>query len=183
MKAAKDENRIAREETDLTCHPSDPSCLSSFSLLLRSARPPRHHRLDGDGGITAARADSSIPTSLRSGPPLRHSSSGLDRGRPDRLPADLFTRELAARCPVVGGQYAYLRRRCIRRLLRLWLECCCFVIQTGGMAAVAVTLCPLLLELTQWPLTIRYVAAPSALLTAINCLGYARAAACRRRLR
>jgi APA family basic amino acid/polyamine antiporter len=46
------------------------------------------------------------------------------------------------------------------------------VIQTGGMAAVAVTFARYFLELTNWPLRDSLVAAGAlALLTAINCLG------------
>jgi APA family basic amino acid/polyamine antiporter len=46
------------------------------------------------------------------------------------------------------------------------------VIQTGGMAAVAVTFARYFLELTHWPLSDAFIAAAAlALLTIVNCLG------------
>ena len=46
------------------------------------------------------------------------------------------------------------------------------VIQTGGMAAVAVTFARYLLELTHWPVADSLIAGSAlALLTAINCFG------------
>ncbi len=80
--------------------------------------------------------------------------------------------ELAARLPVVGGQYAYLREALHPAVAFVYGWVLLLVIQTGGMAAVAVTFARYFLELTQWPLSDSLVAAAAlALLTAINCLG------------
>jgi basic amino acid/polyamine antiporter, APA family len=80
--------------------------------------------------------------------------------------------ELAARLPVVGGQYAYLREALHPAVAFIYGWVLLLVIQTGGMAAVAVTFARYFSELTQWPLSDSLVAASAlALLTAINCLG------------
>ena len=85
--------------------------------------------------------------------------------------------ELAARLPVVGGQYAYLREALHPGVAFLYGWVLLLVIQTGGMAAVAVTFARYFLELTQWPTSgdswiPRLIAAAAlVLLTAINCLG------------
>ena len=80
--------------------------------------------------------------------------------------------ELAARLPVVGGQYAYLREALHPAVAFVYGWVLLLVIQTGGMAAVAVTFARYFLELTQWPLNDSLVAAGAlAFLTAINCLG------------
>src|SRR5882672_12662320 len=80
--------------------------------------------------------------------------------------------ELAARLPVVGGQYAYLREALHPAVAFLYGWVLLLVIQTGGMAAVAVTFARYFLELTQWPLSDSLVTvAALAFLTAINCLG------------
>ena len=80
--------------------------------------------------------------------------------------------ELAARMPVVGGQYAYLREALHPAVAFTYGWVLLLVIQTGGMAAVAVTFARYFLELTQWPLSDSLVAAGAlGLLTAINCLG------------
>ncbi len=80
--------------------------------------------------------------------------------------------ELAARLPVVGGQYAYLREALHPAVAFMYGWVLLLVIQTGGMAAVAVTFARYFLELTNWPLADSLVAAAAlALLTAINCLG------------
>ncbi|MEP7248701.1 MAG: amino acid permease [Spartobacteria bacterium] len=80
--------------------------------------------------------------------------------------------ELAARMPVVGGQYAYLREALHPAVAFTYGWVLLLVIQTGGMAAVAVTFARYFLELTQWPLRDSLVAAGAlGLLTAINCLG------------
>jgi APA family basic amino acid/polyamine antiporter len=80
--------------------------------------------------------------------------------------------ELAARLPVVGGQYAYLRDALHPAVAFVYGWVLLLVIQTGGMAAVAVTFARYFLELTHWPLNDSLVAALAlALLTAINCLG------------
>lgn len=80
--------------------------------------------------------------------------------------------ELAARLPVVGGQYAYLREALHPAVAFMYGWVLLLVIQTGGMAAVAVTFSRYFLELTRWPLNGSVVAALAlALLTVINCLG------------
>ena len=61
--------------------------------------------------------------------------------------------ELAARLPVVGGQYAYLRDASHPAVAFVYGWVLLLVIQTGGMAAVAVTFARYFLELTQWPLS------------------------------
>jgi basic amino acid/polyamine antiporter, APA family len=80
--------------------------------------------------------------------------------------------ELAARLPVVGGQYAYLREALHPGVAFLYGWVLLLVIQTGGMAAVAVTFARYFLELTRWPINDAVVAtAALALLTIINCFG------------
>lgn len=80
--------------------------------------------------------------------------------------------ELAARLPVVGGQYAYLREALHPGVAFLYGWVLLLVIQTGGMAAVAVTFARYFLELTGWQVNASLIAACAlALLTAINCLG------------
>ena len=80
--------------------------------------------------------------------------------------------ELAARLPVVGGQYAYLRDALHPGVAFIYGWVLLLVIQTGGMAAVAVTFARYFLELTHWQLSESLVAAGAlASLTAINCWG------------
>ncbi len=80
--------------------------------------------------------------------------------------------ELAVRLPVVGGQYAYLREALHPAVGFIYGWVLLLVIQTGGMAAVAVTFARYLLELSHWPINDSLVAAGAlALLTAINCFG------------
>ncbi len=80
--------------------------------------------------------------------------------------------ELAARLPVVGGQYAYLREALHPGVAFLYGWVLLLVIQTGGMAAVAVTFARYFLELTRWQINDSIIAASAlAFLTAINCLG------------
>jgi APA family basic amino acid/polyamine antiporter len=80
--------------------------------------------------------------------------------------------ELAARCPDVGGQYAYLREAYHPWVAFIYGWALLLVIQTGGMAAVAVTFAHYFLEITHAPLTDWAVAATALLiLTVINCLG------------
>ncbi len=80
--------------------------------------------------------------------------------------------ELAARLPVVGGQYAYLREALHPAVAFVYGWVLLFVIQTGGMAAVAVTFARYFIELTGWPINDSLGAvAALALLTGINCLG------------
>ena len=80
--------------------------------------------------------------------------------------------ELAARLPVVGGQYAYLREALHPGVAFLYGWVLLLVIQTGGMAAVAVTFARYFLEITHWSINASLIAASAlAILTAINCLG------------
>jgi APA family basic amino acid/polyamine antiporter len=80
--------------------------------------------------------------------------------------------ELAARRPEVGGQYAYIRDAWGPVPAFLYGWALLLVIQSGGMAAVAITFARYVLDLAplgvpEWSLAI----AALALLTAINCLG------------
>jgi len=80
--------------------------------------------------------------------------------------------ELAARRPEVGGQYAYLRDAWGPMPAFLYGWSLLLVIQSGGMAAVAIIFAHYLIELTHWPVADGAVAGGAlALLTAINCLG------------
>ncbi|HST37400.1 MAG TPA: amino acid permease [Allosphingosinicella sp.] len=80
--------------------------------------------------------------------------------------------ELAARRPEVGGQYAYLRDAWGPLPAFLYGWSLLLVIQSGGMAAVAITFARYFHELTLLPIPDGAVAAGVlALLTAINCLG------------
>lgn len=80
--------------------------------------------------------------------------------------------ELAARLPVVGGQYAYLRDAMHPAVAFMYGWVLLLVIQTGGMAAVAVTFARYFLELTHWPIADAVIAtAALGILTLINCLG------------
>lgn len=80
--------------------------------------------------------------------------------------------ELAARMPRVGGQYAYLREAYHPALAFLYGWVLLLVIQTGGMAAVAVTFAKYFLELTGLHLGEGLIATLAlGLLTIINCLG------------
>jgi basic amino acid/polyamine antiporter, APA family len=80
--------------------------------------------------------------------------------------------ELAARLPVVGGQYAYLREAYHPAVAFLYGWVLLLVIQTGGMAAVAVTFAHYFLELTHARVPGGFVAAAAlAVLAIVNCLG------------
>ena len=80
--------------------------------------------------------------------------------------------ELAARRPEVGGQYAYLRDAYHPTVAFLYGWSLLLVIQSGGMAAVAITFARYFAELTGAPLPEGALAALAlALLTIINCLG------------
>jgi APA family basic amino acid/polyamine antiporter len=80
--------------------------------------------------------------------------------------------ELAARLPVVGGQYAYLREAYHPAVAFLYGWALLLVIQTGGMAAVALTFARYFVELTGATLPDKAVAvAALVLLTLINCFG------------
>jgi basic amino acid/polyamine antiporter, APA family len=80
--------------------------------------------------------------------------------------------ELAARMPRVGGQYAYLREAYHPAVAFLYGWVLLLVIQTGGMAAVAVTFARYFTELTRLPLGEGFVATLSlGVFTAVNCFG------------
>ena len=80
--------------------------------------------------------------------------------------------ELASLRPAVGGQYAYLREAYSPQVAFLYGWVLLLVTQSGGMAAVAVTLARYLGELVVLPVSEAAVAlAVLAALTAVNCLG------------
>jgi basic amino acid/polyamine antiporter, APA family len=80
--------------------------------------------------------------------------------------------ELAARMPEVGGQYAYLREAYHPGVAFLYGWVLLLVVQTGGMAAVAIIFARYFLELAPVPLGESALAALALLgLAAINCLG------------
>jgi basic amino acid/polyamine antiporter, APA family len=88
------------------------------------------------------------------------------------LAAGFIWAELAALRPDVGGQYAYLREAFHPAVAFLYGWVLLLVVQTGGMAAVAVTFARYFVELTHSPIPSPYLAAiVLALLTIINCLG------------
>lgn len=80
--------------------------------------------------------------------------------------------ELAARMPQVGGQYAYIREAYHPSVAFIYGWCLLLVMQTGGMAAVAVTFGRYFLELTGLATADWMIAAIAlSVLTIINCLG------------
>jgi APA family basic amino acid/polyamine antiporter len=80
--------------------------------------------------------------------------------------------ELADRRPDVGGQYAYLRDAYGPMPAFLYGWSLLLVIQSGGMAAVAITFARYFLDLAPLPLSEGAIAAAVLLLlVAINCLG------------
>jgi APA family basic amino acid/polyamine antiporter len=80
--------------------------------------------------------------------------------------------ELAARRPEVGGQYAYLRDAFGPMPAFLYGWALLLVIQSGGMAAVAITFARYFSDLVHLPLSENLLAVGVlALLTLINCLG------------
>src|SRR3982751_3032202 len=88
------------------------------------------------------------------------------------LAASFVYAELAARRPEVGGQYAYLRDAYGPMPAFLYGWALLLVIQSGGMAAVAITFARYFLELTHWPVADSVIGVSAlVLLTAINCLG------------
>ena len=88
------------------------------------------------------------------------------------LAAGFIWAELAALRPDVGGQYAYLREAFHPGVAFLYGWVLLLVVQTGGMAAVAVTFARYFVELTYLPMATPYLAAiVLATLTIINCLG------------
>ena len=88
------------------------------------------------------------------------------------LAASFVYAELAARRPEVGGQYAYLRDAYGPMPAFLYGWALLLVIQSGGMAAVAITFARYFLELVPLALPEALVAVVTlALLTLVNCLG------------
>jgi APA family basic amino acid/polyamine antiporter len=88
------------------------------------------------------------------------------------LAAAFIWAELAALRPNVGGQYAYLREAFHPGVAFLYGWVLLLVIQTGGMAAVAVTFARYFVELTHLPIASKFLAViVLAMLTIINCLG------------
>src|SRR4029079_10425892 len=88
------------------------------------------------------------------------------------LAAGFIWAELATVRPDVGGQYAYLREAFHPAVAFLYGWVLLLVIQTGGMAAVAVTFARYFVELTHLPISSAFLAATVlATLTVINCLG------------
>jgi APA family basic amino acid/polyamine antiporter len=80
--------------------------------------------------------------------------------------------ELAVWRPDVGGQYAYLREAFHPSVAFLYGWVLLLVIQTGGMAAVAVTFARYFLEMARLPISDSVLAAVvMTVLTLINCLG------------
>jgi APA family basic amino acid/polyamine antiporter len=80
--------------------------------------------------------------------------------------------ELAVWRPDVGGQYAYLREAFHPGVAFLYGWVLLLVIQTGGMAAVAVTFSRYFLEMARLQISDSVLAAVVlAVLTIINCLG------------
>ena len=88
------------------------------------------------------------------------------------LAASFVYAELACRRPEVGGQYAYLRDAYGQMPAFLYGWGLLLVIQSGGMAAVAITFARYFGNLVQLPVDESAIAvAVLALLTLINCLG------------
>ena len=84
----------------------------------------------------------------------------------------LIWAELAATLPAVGGQYAYLREAYHPAIAFLYGWVLLLVIQTGGMAAVAITFARYFLDLTGWRTADWAVGATAlTLLTFVNCMG------------
>jgi basic amino acid/polyamine antiporter, APA family len=88
------------------------------------------------------------------------------------LAAAFIWAELASVRPDVGGQYAYLREAFHPLVAFVYGWVLLLVIQTGGMAAVAVTFARYFVDSTKLPVGYSAMAAiVLALLTIINCLG------------
>ena len=88
------------------------------------------------------------------------------------LAASFIYAELAGRRPEVGGQYAYLRDAYGPMPAFLYGWALLLVIQSGGMAAVAITFARYFSDLVALPLSDNAVAlGVLALLTLINCMG------------
>ena len=88
------------------------------------------------------------------------------------LAAAFIWAELASVRPDVGGQYAYLREAFHPLVAFVYGWVLLLVIQTGGMAAVAVTFAQYFVQLTRVPIRYPHLAAiVLAILTIINCFG------------
>ncbi|HKR12633.1 MAG TPA: amino acid permease [Pyrinomonadaceae bacterium] len=88
------------------------------------------------------------------------------------LAAAFIWAELASVRPDVGGQYAYLREAFHPLVAFVYGWVLLLVIQTGGMAAVAVTFSRYFVELTNIPISYPQLAAlVLGALTIVNCLG------------
>jgi APA family basic amino acid/polyamine antiporter len=88
------------------------------------------------------------------------------------LAAAFIWAELATRRPEVGGQYAYLREAFHPLVAFVYGWVLLLVIQTGGMAAVAVTFSRYFVDSTKLPISYPIMAAVVlAILTIVNCLG------------
>ena len=88
------------------------------------------------------------------------------------LAAAFIWAELASVRPDVGGQYAYLREAFHPLVAFVYGWVLLLVIQTGGMAAVAVTFSRYFVDSTHIPIAYEYMAAIVLIvLTIINCLG------------
>jgi APA family basic amino acid/polyamine antiporter len=88
------------------------------------------------------------------------------------LAAAFVYAELAARRPEVGGQYAYLRDAYGPMPAFLYGWSLLLVIQSGGMAAVAITFARYFGELVQLPVPDSMVAVGTlGILTLVNCFG------------
>ena len=80
--------------------------------------------------------------------------------------------ELGSERPAPGGQYAYFREAYHPLLAFLYGWGLLWVVQSGGMAAVAVTFAQYMKELVGWSADDRLVAAGALLgLTVVNCFG------------
>ncbi|HEX3677574.1 MAG TPA: amino acid permease [Sphingomicrobium sp.] len=88
------------------------------------------------------------------------------------LAASFVYAELAARRPEVGGQYAYLRDAYGPMPAFLYGWALLLVIQSGGMAAVAITFARYFADMVHLPVADGVLAVGIlALLTLINCMG------------
>src|SRR6476661_1702090 len=88
------------------------------------------------------------------------------------LAAAFIWAELAAMRPDVGGQYAYLREAFHPGVAFLYGWVLLLVIQTGGMAAVAVTFARYFVEMVHLQVSDSVLAAiVLSILTIVNCLG------------
>ncbi len=88
------------------------------------------------------------------------------------LTAAFIWAELAASRPAAGGQYVYLREGIHPLVAFLYGWALLLVIQTGGMAAVAVTFAKYFRELTNLQVGDSWIAGVALLaLTIVNCLG------------